>query len=294
MPLTSMTGYGRGEASARGIRVEVELSSVNRRQFDVRINLPRTLASLEARMHSVVHGVVSRGQVSGVVKITAAGAGRAAHAVVDDDLAGQFVRHLKRTARRLGVSPELTAGDLVRMPGVLSAEAQFDEPSRVWPLMRRALQEALRHLSAMRGREGAALQKDITKRLAALRRFREQIARRTPILVTQYRRQLLARLHEAGVAVAADDPQIIKDLAIFAERSDISEELVRLESHLDQADKLLTATKPVGRTIDFLCQEMFREINTVASKAPDAAISRHVIHFKAELEAVREQVQNVE
>ncbi|MBL7077569.1 MAG: YicC family protein [Kiritimatiellae bacterium] len=294
MALTSMTGYGRGESSVGGLRVEIELSSVNRKQLDVRLNLPRQLASLESRVHEQVHKACSRGQISGVVRITTVEGEQAAEARVDEKLARQYLRRLRRTAKKLGVDDQLTAADLGRMPGVLSCEARQDEPARMWPSVRKALQQAVEGMVAMREREGAALEKDVARRLAGLSRHRDAIAKRAPLLVKRYRKALLDRLKASEVELDRDDPALIKDLALFAERSDITEELVRLDSHFAQFDKLVCDSKPVGRTMDFLCQEMFREINTIGSKASDTVVARHVIQFKAGLEAVREQIQNVE
>ncbi len=294
MALTSMTGYGRGESSVGGLRVEIELSSVNRKQLDVRLNLPRQLGSLESRIHELVHKACSRGQITGVLRITTVAGEQAAEACVDEKLAGQYLRRLRRTARKLGVDDHLTAADLARMPGVVSCEAREDEPARMWPSVRKALQQAVEELVAMRQREGAALEEDIARRLAALKRHQEAVGKRAPLLVKRYRKSLLERLREAEVELDRDDPALIKDLALYAERCDITEELVRLDSHFAQFDKLVGDRKPVGRTMDFLCQEMFREINTIGSKASDTVVARHVIQFKAGLEAVREQIQNVE
>ncbi|NQU39908.1 MAG: YicC family protein [Lentisphaerae bacterium] len=294
MSLTSMTGYGRGEASVGGLRVEIELSSVNRKQLDVRLNLPRQLSSLESRLHAEVHKAVSRGQINGGLRISTVADGQAAEACVDEKLAAQYVRRLKRTAHKLGIGGDLTVVDLARLPGVLSCEARQDEPTRIWPAARKALRQALEGMVAMRCREGAALEKDIVKRLMGLKRHKAAVAKRAPLLVRRYRQGLTDRLQTAGVEVVRNDPALLKDLALFAERSDITEELVRLGSHFAQFDKLVHDRKPVGRTMDFLCQEMFREINTIASKAADTVVVRHVIQFKAGLEAIREQIQNVE
>lgn len=199
MALTSMTGYGRGESSVGGLRVEIELSSVNRKQLDVRLNLPRQLASLESRVHESVHKACSRGQVSGVVRMSTVAGEQAAEACVDEKLAQQYLRRLRRTARKLGVDDKLSAADLARMPGVLSCEARQDEPARMWPTVRKALHQALEELVAMREREGAALEKDIARRLSGLKRHQAAIAKRAPLLVKRYRKALLDRLKEAEV-----------------------------------------------------------------------------------------------
>ncbi len=291
MGLVSMTGYGRGEAAARGYRAEVEVSAVNRKQFDLCLNLPRGLTVLEPRVSERIHAAVSRGQVSVTARLTGGGTGEAA---VRADAAARLVRDLRRLGRELKLAGDLSVGDLSRVPGLVSADPVEPPADLAWRLLRPALEAALEAFTAMRGREGAALGRDLSRRLALLRRLADRVSRRAPALVPRYRRQLLKRLADAGFAFDPRDPAVIKDLALYAERIDISEELTRLDSHLQQAAQLLQQSKPVGRPLDFLCQELFREINTAGAKASDVQVARHVIAFKAELEAFREQVQNVE
>jgi len=222
------------------------------------------------------------------------GSDGSAVATIHTEAAERLTRALRKLGRELGVPGELTLSDLTRIPGLVTADAGDPAAETVWPLLRQALDEALGHLQTMRAREGAALQRDIVRRLASLRRGTAAIGRRAPVLAPRYRDLLLKRLADAGFEFDAKDPQVVKETALYAERVDISEELVRLESHLDQAEDLLESDKPVGRTLDFLCQELFREINTIGSKAADVAVVRQVIAFKAALEAMREQVQYVE
>lgn len=294
MALKSMTGFGRGESSARGWNTEVELSSVNRRQLDVRVNLPRGLAAMESKVYEVIHKALSRGSISGSVRLSAAPDRRGAGVSVDEPLAAACVGELRRVAERLGLDDNLTAEHLLGIPEILRRQAVPEDVEEAWPMVRRALKSALKEMLAMRIKEGDALEKDLRTRLKRLRGLAGQIQKRAPRVSAAYREQLLRRLQALDVPVVLEDPSLQREVAVFADKSDVSEELVRLDSHFVQAVELLDASKPVGRALDFLCQEMFREINTIGSKANDAGIARRVVSFKAELEALREQVQNVE
>ena len=296
MALKSMTGFGRGEAAAGGVKIEVELSSVNRKQFDLRTSLPRALVALESRVHSLIHEAVARGSVTVSVKTgTRADGGAAGRLQVDVAAAEASLKELRKAGKTLGLQDDLTLRNLLDLPGMVSLEAGASENTAlVRPLLEKALKSALGELVAMRVEEGRALEADIVKRFVKLRRPMEQIRKQAPKVMDRYARALRQRLKISGLDFSLDDPQLLRELALFADRSDISEELVRLESHFAQASKLMSSRGPAGRALDFLCQEMFREINTIGSKANDAAISRHVIRFKSELESTREQVQNVE
>lgn len=294
MALISMTGFGRGEASDAGVKVEVELSCVNRKQFDARINVPRPLATLEARMVDVIHKTVRRGFVQGLVKAAAAGDGASRRVRVDAGLAEAYVSELRRTAHRLSLPDNLDARALLALPEVVKFEGAPEDPELVWPLARPALARALKELRGMQAAEGAALEKDIRGRLAKLDARLERIRAQAPRVVVRYRKALKARLAQVGVLMHADPQNLWKEVVLFADRCDISEEITRLRSHFDQAKRIIESRDAAGRTLDFLCQEMFREINTIGSKANDAAIATHVVFFKTELECIREQVQNVE
>jgi uncharacterized protein (TIGR00255 family) len=276
------------------VRAEIELTSVNRKQLEVRLSLPKSLTALESRMVEVVQESISRGQVSGSVEVRVSETLREQGLHVNRRLAQAFVRELRSTARGLKLRDDLSASLLLNLPGVVTYSGTEEKTDVIWPVMAAALRRALAALMAMREREGLALAADIRKRFVQLARWLEQIQRGAPGVTNRYRTALRERLAKAGVALDMNDPQLLKELAIFAERSDISEEITRLRSHFKQADTLLKSSQPAGRALDFLAQEMFREINTIGSKANDAAITRHVIRFKTELERIREQVQNVE
>jgi uncharacterized protein (TIGR00255 family) len=292
MALISMTGFGRGEARQDGLKVDVEISSVNRKQFDARVTLPRGLAPLESRMVELIHGAVRRGHVQGSVKVHVADGTR--HVRIDVGAAAAVIKELRRAAAALGLPDDLSARSLVSLPDLMLIEGGADDMERLWPLIAEATARALRALRRMEIKEGAALQKDLTARLRKLAARLVRVRARARRVVPAYRQMLRARLAEAGVDLVGDSQGICREIVMFADRCDVSEELTRLASHFAQARALMASREPSGRALDFLCQELFREINTIGSKANDAAIAAHVVHFKAELEAVREQIQNIE
>ena len=294
MNLCSMTGYGRGVARGAGLRVVCELASVNRKQLDVRIALPRALAVLEGRVAACVREHVSRGQVTGTLELGQTEQAKAASVSVDLGLAAGYARALRTAARSLRVPPDFTLRDLLLMPDVLRREGPGAQAELAWPVIERALRLALKALVAMRAREGRRLGRDLRTRLAALAGLRERIAELAASVPARYRDQLARRLRDLARETPVDPAILARELAVAAERCDVTEELTRLASHFEEAGRLFAAREPAGRALDFLLQEMFREINTIGSKAGDAAISRLVVESKAELERVREQVQNVE
>ena len=291
----SMTGRGTGAAAGRLARVEVELSSVNRKQLDVDVGLPRFLSSFESRVQELVQGRLSRGRVSGEIRVTWAEAAQASGARVDLGLARATVTALRAAAKKLGLPDDLKASALLSLPGLVALEHGERDLETLWPSVRKALDAALAKLQAMRKKEGAALGRDLQGRLATLRTLVGEIAARAPGVAETYRANLLKRIAAAlpGTDLAGDE-RLLKEVALFADKADVAEELVRLDSHFRQADGLLKTGGVVGRTLDFLVQEMGREINTIGSKANDAGIARRVVACKAELERFREQVQNIE
>jgi uncharacterized protein (TIGR00255 family) len=294
MPVRSMTGFGRGECASAGVKVAVEMSAVNRKQFDLRASLPRALASLEPRLYEMVHAAVSRGFVTVAVHLDVADEARERFLRVDERVARSYLGRLRRMAAGLGVAGELTIRDLVALPGVVGYDAPTEDAEAVWPLVRQSAAAALRGLLAMKAREGEALAGDLLSRFGRLGGRLARIEKRVPSVTARFRRSLRARLAEAGARLEANDHALMREIALFADRSDVSEETVRLRSHLEQAGKLLKSGAAVGRTLDFLCQELNREINTIGSKANDLRMTRETIAFKADLERIREQVQNVE
>jgi len=292
--MNSMTGFGRGEVEGGGVRVCVELSAVNRKQFDLRLNMPRALAALEPRVQKQVGGALVRGSVTANVSVIWSDSARRGAVRLDLERAAGYIEALRAAGQALNLGGEISVEALLRLPDVMICEDATQDSERVWPALQQALKQALAQLQEMRAAEGQALAEDIRKRFTRLRKLAAQVAKRAPAVARHYRQALEARVAAMNLADGPAPEQIAREVALYADRCDISEELVRLGSHFDQVDKLLAPREPVGRAFDFLCQEILREINTIGSKANDARLSQLVIQMKAEQESVREQVQNVE
>lgn len=291
--MRSMTGYGRGEAAVNGWRLEVELSGVNRKQADISVSLPAALLELESEARQLLSRTISRGRIAAKVLLTHAEAGEA-RLLFDEGLARQYVAAGKRLSAECGLSEDLSAADLFRAPGVFRIDESGADPAEVREPLLAALEGALRQLVKMQEDEGAHLRADLETRLEAIVAGIEGIRELAPRVAPAYRQNLERRLAESGVALDLGDDRILREIALFAERCDVTEELTRLDSHVALFRKYLESPEPAGRSLDFLCQEVHRELNTIGSKANDAEIARHVVAAKTELEKIREQVQNVQ
>jgi len=293
--MKSMTGYGWGECARDGFKVTVELSSVNRKQSEISVNLPRELEVLEAQIRDVVNQRVARGRVTARVSLHAVEGKDAARAHLNRRLAQAYARELGRLAKELKLEGTVSLDLLIRAPGVLQSNEEMADAEDFWPAVSEALRQAVAMMVKMREREGSHLQKDLLHRINLMRRSVERVRKNAPGVQKRYRLQLLERIKTAGLdQTQLDEERLLREVVYFADRSDITEELTRLKSHFQQFDDYINSNEPIGRTLDFLAQEMNREINTIGSKANDSAISREVVVLKTELEKFREQVQNVE
>jgi len=271
------------------------LSSVNRKQAEVSVAMPHELELLEAPLRDVIHRAVARGRVNVRVSLHAADGNASARQHIDVTLAKAYTAELVKLAKQLKLSGEVTLDQVLRAPGVFQTDEQLAKSEDLWPAVEKALIQGLAALVKMREREGAHLAKDLALRISIMQKAVAQIQKQAPITAENYRRNLLERVKSAGLEnIAPDDERLLKEIVLFADRSDITEELTRLQSHFAQFADCGKSNEPVGRTLDFLAQEMNREINTIGSKANDAVISREVVTLKAELERFREQAQNVE
>ena len=288
-----MTGYGRGEIDHGGAKFSVELNSVNRKQSDIVVNLPRDLIELEPRIRQAINENISRGRTNVVVTFHD-GQNGARKLALDTGLARSYHEAMRALQQELDAPGEITIGAILQAPGVMRFPEHTVSAQEVWPAIERALHTALADLIKMREREGRHLAKDLIHRLKAMRKQLKEIRALHPEVVKRYRAALLERIQKAGLPIAPDDERLMKEISFFADRADISEELTRLESHLAQFAHHLRKNEPVGRTLEFIIQEIFRELNTLGAKANDAAISQRVVAGKAELEKIREQVQNLE
>ena len=293
--MKSMTGYGRGECTAKGASITVELNSVNRKQAEVSLSVPSELESIEPGLRDLILASVSRGRVSGRVVLQYTGSSRASAVAVNETQAKAYRRELSKLAKSLEIPDNLSLDSLLRLPGVLeSAQPILDAKAFRAPI-KSALGQALEGLLSMREKEGANLGRDLAKRLAKLRRIVKRVAKLAPDVLKHHRERLIERLKKANVEVPdMDDDRLLREIVYYTDRTDVTEELTRLGSHFVQLEECLSDVVPVGRKLDFLAQEMFREINTIGSKANDANISSEVVTLKTELEKIREQVQNVE
>jgi uncharacterized protein (TIGR00255 family) len=291
--MRSMTGYGRGEVDHNGAKFSVELNSVNRKQSDIVVNLPRDLTELEPRIRQLINEKISRGRTNVVIAMHNATDG-ARTLALDTALARSYHEAMRALQKELSAPGEITISTILQAPGVMRFPEEAIVANKVWPGVERALQTALAELIKMREREGKHLAKDLIRRLKTMRAELKEVRALYPNVVKHYRDAMLERINKSGLNIPVNDERLLKEISIFADRADISEELTRLESHLAQFAHHLRKNEPVGRTLEFITQELFRELNTLGAKSNDAAISQHVVLCKAELEKIREQIQNLE
>ncbi len=292
--IRSMTGYGRKETAGAAARFSIEVRSLNNRYLDVQVKVPRSLAAVEPQVRKVVQERFSRGRFD--VSITRGGEKeKSGQLVLNEDLAVQYIAILRDLKARFGLSGDVDLSMVAGYPDLYSVVERDEDPEALWQLLSSGLSEALGELERMRTEEGAVLARDILARLDTVERLIGTVRDKSPLSVELARKRMsetLAKLlHEQP-----DPVRVAQEIAILAERTDITEELIRLGSHLAQFRALVRdgAREGVGRKLDFLLQEIGREANTIASKAMDADISIAVVHIKAELEKIREQVQNIE
>lgn len=288
-----MTGFGAATAPLASASLRVEIGGVNRKQTEVAVTLPRAWAALETTVRELVAGAVSRGRVNISISLQQTDGG-AAPITINRERLTALTAQLAELENTLGKPVDTSLDALLRL-GVLAEETESDLPletveSAVVP----AVQEALQAFLTLRAQEGANMKQDLLTRINTLRGYRVALMERASGVALRHREALLKRLEESGLPIPADDERIIKEIALFADRCDVTEEMTRLESHLNQFERICDKTEAVGRTLDFLCQEIFRELNTTGSKANDAELAQMVVSAKTELEKIREQVQNIE
>ncbi len=288
-----MTGYGRGQSASNGSKFSVELNSVNRKQSDVVVTIPRELSELEPRIRDLINTEVSRGRLNVVIALHR-GAGASHKLSLDAELARFYFNSMLELQRELGAVGDISIETVLRAPGVLRPPEEVVSVDDAWPHVEIALKEALHDLLKMREQEGKHLAKDLIKRLKLVRESIRKISTLQPNVIKRYRQSLHERIQRAGIEIPLDDERLTKEVIFFAEKSDITEELTRLESHFAQFAHHLRKNEPVGRTLEFMTQEIAREFNTLGAKANDVEISQLVVICKSEMEKIREQIQNIE
>ncbi|MBQ7712795.1 MAG: YicC family protein [Clostridia bacterium] len=288
----SMTGYGRGEAERNGRTLVVELKSVNHRFLDLSIKLPRVLLFAEDAMKKVISSRLSRGHIDVFTTYTAPAEQGALS--LDRDLAASYLAMGKELAQSFGVKDDLTASALLRVQGVVTENAVAAPEEELVDLVRTATDRALDSLLKMRDVEGKAITADIMTKLAEIERLTGLIESRAPLVTAEYRTRLEERMREALSGADYDETRLLTEVALFADKCAIDEELARLHAHIDHYRSILSTEPAAGRKLDFLTQELNREANTIGSKCNDAAIAENVVLLKCEIEKVREQIQNLE
>ncbi len=292
--IKSMTGFGRGDSQVADKCFQVELKSVNHRYMDISIKLPKKFTYLEENIRKVIKSHIQRGRIE--VYITYENIGESdTNIVVDMALAKDYLKALTRIEKELSVQNDATTSLIGRFPDVIKIEKKEDNEDEIWECLNEALNNALMQMISMRNDEGNKLQLDLIKRLSKTRDYVAQVKERSPIIVQEYRLKLMDRIKEMlEEEFSLDDNRVAAEVALFADKSNITEEIVRLCSHMDQFKNTLDEEDAVGRKLDFILQEMNREANTIGSKANDLILSNLVINIKSELEKMREQVQNIE
>ncbi|MDB6093789.1 MAG: hypothetical protein JWM32_1351 [Verrucomicrobia bacterium] len=290
--MKSMTGYGRGIAGLESQTLTVQMSAVNRKTLDLAIRLPDAWDSLEAIVAEQVRKVAHRGRISVVVELT--GTKGPSEIVWDETEVGTALDRLADLADARGLTFTPTSELLWSIANAQRRNIEVPTADAAASAVLAALNDALRGFAAMRAMEGEALLIDFITRLATLRTHVDAIAVRAPLVPAAYREQMLQRLRQAELELDLDDERVLKEIALFADRCDVTEELTRLRSHFEQFTALLKSNGEIGRKSEFILQEIGREVNTIGSKANDLTISRAVIELKNELERIREQIANVE
>lgn len=291
----SMTGYGRGEETFDGVQITVELRSVNNRYLDCAVKMPRAYIFAEEAMKSKIQSAVARGKVDVFVTIVRSG-GDGTVVTVNEALAKSYIDALYKLHDLGGgrVRREYYPTDLARFPDVLTVEKEEEDLDQMKERLLAVLGRAVEDFNAMRAVEGGRLSADILGRADTIERLLGEIEARSPQTVSDYRARLEAKMREVLQNTQIDEGRLLTEAAIFADKVAVDEETVRLHSHLGQLRELLAAGGAVGRKLDFLIQEFNREANTIGSKCSDIEITRKVVDMKAEIEKIREQVQNLE
>jgi uncharacterized protein (TIGR00255 family) len=289
----SMTGFGRGSFEAEGKSFIVEIKSVNHRYLDLNIKMPRNLASLEDRIRKSVSEKLSRGKVDVYVTQNTISTNDVA-ANFNSALADSYVNCLKQIKERYDIRDDISVSLVARFPDVITLNHQEEDIEKIWGTLNVPLNEALSMLVSMREREGLKLKEDILSRCDYILELVDIISERAPAISVQYKEKLEKKLRELLGDTKIDEARLAMEVAIFADKSSIDEEIVRLRSHISQLTETLKLSEPIGRKLDFIIQEMNRETNTIGSKANDLDLVNTMLNIKNEIEKIREQVQNVE
>ncbi|NLC78363.1 MAG: YicC family protein [Ruminococcaceae bacterium] len=291
--INSMTGFGRATAVLSGREITVELRAVNHRYFEFSSRIPRAYSFLEDKIKTHIQTSISRGKLDAGVTIVD-GEGQAPKVDLNMEVAKGYYDAIKALSENLGLNADVSAVSIARFPEVFSVKREVPDEDAVWADVKTVVDEALSGFREMRAREGKKLLEDVLSRLDFIENAVSEIEKQSAPRLQKYRDKLLARMKTVLETNDIDENRILLEAAVYADKAAIDEETVRLKSHLSQFRKILNADEPVGRKLDFLTQEINREINTIGSKANDLEVTSTVVDVKAEIEKIREQIQNVE
>ncbi len=288
-----MTGYGEGIASKSGIIIQTEITSVNKKQLDIQLSLPKNLICFESDIQNQIKKMVSRGRINCSVKIISSSR-PLVEVEINRPLLSSYEDAINEIAGKNNPKNDISLSTIITQPDIIQLKPVLSDNNLLNEILHKSLAKAISSLIKMKKKEGEELKFDICKRIEKLSNLVEIIDKRSPIVKKNYKKKLTSRLKSEGFEKLMNDERVLKEVALYGERSDITEEIVRIISHLKQLNSHLESKKSVGRALDFLCQELFREINTICSKADDLKIIKSAVTFKIELEKIREQSQNVE
>ncbi|MEI6131775.1 MAG: YicC/YloC family endoribonuclease [Bacillota bacterium] len=290
----SMTGYGKGEINQNGKEFVLEIKSVNSRYCDMYIKLPRNINAFEEKIRATVSKRISRGKLDIFVNYVDRSEG-SKEVILDKPLAKAYLKALEGIRDEFFLKDDISASLISRFPDVLSVDKSEDDMESLWIMLAKALDEALTGLTQMRLREGKELKDDLLMRGNRIIKLLDEIVGRSPGVIDEYKIKLRARIEELlDGRTIVDESRIAMEIAMFADKCAIDEEVVRLKSHMTQMREILEIKEPAGRKLDFLVQEMNREANTIGSKSNDIVITKNMLEIKSEIEKIREQVQNIE
>lgn len=293
MMIKSMTGYGRWEQEADGFRIRTELKSVNHRYLDLSVRLPRMYSYLEDRVRELIKSYLYRGKADLFINIERKN-GEGRQVLLNTAYAQSYVQALRQLKEDFSLAGDVTVDMAARNSELFSSEEEEEDEERIWGILKPCLEQLMEGFLQMRRNEGECLKADLEEKLAGVEGLIGEIKQREPEATLQYEQRLRQKIEDALAAVEPDPQRILTEVAIFSEKTAIDEELVRLDSHMRSFSNTLNAGGGVGKKLDFIMQEMNREINTIGSKANNLEISKIVIDVKSEFEKIREQIQNIE
>ncbi|MCJ7687794.1 MAG: YicC family protein [Clostridiaceae bacterium] len=291
--IKSMTGFGRGSCEKDGKSFTIEIKSVNHRYFETNIRMPRVLIAFEDKIRKIINEKVKRGKLD--IFVTQGNYDKEeAYASLDEKLAESYIKCFRILKDKYELSGDISVSQIGRLPEVVTLKQKKEDVSETFDVIEKSLTDALESLVFMRESEGEKLLEDLLRKCDLVKGLVQKVKERSPLVFLEYKEKLTQRLHDIHKEIEFDENRVAMEVAIFADKAGIDEEIVRLNSHIQQMKETLILDEPIGRKLDFIIQEMNRETNTIASKANDLGILNTVINMKSEIEKIREQIQNIE